>query len=451
VAPLAFLVATRRSLVRSRLAIRIALAINDRFARARDGAVEVSLQLPAGRLVSRAVCLRLFPGVDPAGLTGGAMWYDYQMPDADRLTFAFARAAHDRGAVIANHVEALAPLRRQSRIAGVSARDGLTGAPLEIRAALTINATGGRAGEWMQAFGVPRPFPLLKALNLVTSRPTGDIGLAAPTRAGRLLTLVPWRGRALIGTGQSSSPCGPDDAAVSAAELDAFVGEVNEAFRHLALRPDEVTLVHRGLVPAVVQRGREAALKTTPEIIDHAGEGAPGALTIVGVKYSSARRLAEKAIERAGARLGRRLPRSRTRLVTLPGAEIADYEAIAREAARQCRVRVDDGAMRQLIAAYGSDVAAVIPLLIADSTLAAPLAPTTAILAAQIVHAVRAELACTLVDAVVRRTGLGAGGHPGDEAAHAAGVLMARELGWNPGRLDLELDQLRQFYAPVAV
>ena len=59
------------------------------------------------RLVSKAATLRLFPGIQPDGLTGGAQWYDYQMVEADRLTFAFAEAADRSGADLANYVEAI--------------------------------------------------------------------------------------------------------------------------------------------------------------------------------------------------------------------------------------------------------------------------------------------------------------------------------------------------------
>ena len=52
-------------------------------------------------------------------------------------------------------------------------------------------------------FGDARDIPMLKAMNLVTTVPARDIALAAPSSSGRMLTLVPWRGRALIGTSQS--------------------------------------------------------------------------------------------------------------------------------------------------------------------------------------------------------------------------------------------------------
>ena len=76
--PLPFLIATNRSLTRNRLALRIAFAIDRTLGRDRNEGVEPELRLPAPRLVSRTAARKLFHGAH-AALTGGAMWYDYQI------------------------------------------------------------------------------------------------------------------------------------------------------------------------------------------------------------------------------------------------------------------------------------------------------------------------------------------------------------------------------------
>ena len=134
---------------------------------------------------------------------------------------------------------------------------------------------------------VERPFPLLRAMNLVTSKPASDMALAAPGRDGRMLTLVPWRGRALVGTSQSTQLVEPGALSIGAAEIEAFISDANVAFPALKLSADDVTLVHRGVVPAVLRHGRPD-LKPSPEIIDHGN----GAVTVVGVKFTSARGVA---------------------------------------------------------------------------------------------------------------------------------------------------------------
>ena len=121
--PLPFIVGTYRSLTRGRLALRAAFRLDEFLARDRNRDVEPELHLPAPRLISAAATQRFFPGIRSDHLTGGAQWYDYQMVQPDRLTFAVAAAADRAGATLANYVEALALLRAGTRVVGVRARD----------------------------------------------------------------------------------------------------------------------------------------------------------------------------------------------------------------------------------------------------------------------------------------------------------------------------------------
>jgi glycerol-3-phosphate dehydrogenase len=80
VRPLPFVVPTTRHPKRSKLAMRVALAISDAVARDRNaGLADPGLHLPPSRVVSRDEALRLNPVVSADGVTGGALWYDYQM------------------------------------------------------------------------------------------------------------------------------------------------------------------------------------------------------------------------------------------------------------------------------------------------------------------------------------------------------------------------------------
>src|SRR5262245_6150415 len=169
--PLPFLVGTYRSVIKNRLALRAAFKADAWLGRRRNEGLEPELHLPKPRLVSKAATLRLFPGIRQEGLTGGAQWYDYQIVEADRLTFAFAAAADAAGADLANYVEATEAVREAGRIGGMVVRDRLSERSFQINARVTLNAAGSHAGEVMRLFGIDRPFPLIKAMNLVTSRP----------------------------------------------------------------------------------------------------------------------------------------------------------------------------------------------------------------------------------------------------------------------------------------
>ncbi|HEX2341397.1 MAG TPA: FAD-dependent oxidoreductase [Vicinamibacterales bacterium] len=443
--PIPFLVGTYRSVSKGRLALRAGFKLDAWLGRHRNDGIEPELRLPPARLVSRTATLKLFPGIRDAGLTGGATWYDYQMVEADRLTIGFALAAARKGAILANYVEAIGVLRQDGRVAGMRVRDRLTGAEHEVLARVVLNAAGGEAGQVMRLFGDERPFPLLKALNVVTRRPAGDLALAAQAPTGRMLTMTPWRGRALVGTWQSPAFANPQDAGVSADELRACLADVNAAFPALHVTPADVTLVHRGLVPAVEGR-RGPELRARHAVIDHASNGAPGALTLVGVKYTTARLAAERAVDRVMRLAGRSAGRSTTARETLPGAGIADHEALAIETGRAVGVELDPVVRSHLVATYAERCAPIIRLMGERRDLISRVSDRMPVTAAEIVHAIRAESAVRLSDVVMRRTPLGSMEYPGDDAIERVAANAAAELGWDSARTDEEIRLLRACY-----
>jgi glycerol-3-phosphate dehydrogenase len=445
--PLPFLIGTYRSLGRSRLALRAAFRIDRTLGRRRNEGIEPELHLPRPRLISKAATLRLFPGIRQAGLTGGAQWYDYQMVEAERLTLAFAAAADGAGADLATYAEATAAVRTRGRVTGMEVRDLLDGRAVTVEARATINAAGARVADVMAMFGDPRPVPMLKAMNLVTTARISDMALAAPTASGRMLTLVPWHGRAIVGTSQSAVL--PPDArpVVTAAELAGFIAEANEAFPALQLTPAHVSLVHRGIVPAAVDRRGTAMLRSEAPLFDHASAGAPGAFSVLGLKYASARGVAERTIDAVARRAGFRVARSDTSIRTLPGAGIADHEALAIETARRLHVEVPAGILARLTAKYADHAQAIVALMSEREEYRAPVAAGSDVAAAEVVHAIRNEMALRLPDIVIRRTGLGAAGHPGAPVVAGIAAVAASELGWPPDRMLEEIGAVDAFYA----
>jgi len=261
---------------------------------------------------------------------------------------------------------------------------------------MLVNATGPWGVRWLDRSGIPTQWPLLKAMNLVTSRPARKAALVGATRAGRALVLLPWQGRTLVGTSESADPGQPDDQDATRVEVDGFIDDVNDTFPALGLKVDEVTLVHRGIVPAAAANGRMSLLGQS-RIIDHAKDGnAPELISIVGVKYTTARAVAERAVDLIVKKLRRSPIRCRTADTMLPEAGVNDGDP--------------------------SDAVA---------------------------HAISNEMALTLTDVVVRRTGLGALGHPGDAVANDVAGRMQQLLRWTEEHKRKELDALKAFYAIV--
>jgi glycerol-3-phosphate dehydrogenase len=446
VTPLAFVLPLTRSLTRGRLAVRAGFLLDRLIGFDRNRGVPRSHRLPPGRIVSRSDAAQRFPGLRRQGLTGAAVWHDYETIEPDRLTLAWAIGAAADGAVLANHVEARAPLVEGRRVVGVQAVDRLTGGALEIAARLTINATGGAMQSLLTPLAIDARLPLLKAMNLVTSREAGEQALGGRSPSGRNFFLVPWRGRAVFGTWESGATVAPDSVDARTAEVEAFVAELNQVFPSLDLSLADVTLVHRGVVPAVLH-GNRPALEGHEQIRDHGAEGVEGLISIAGTKYTTARASAERIVTRALTRLGRPEIPSRSGTVPLPGGGLRDVGSTIAEARREHDAELPLDAIPHLVAAYGSRYRDLLEAAVDRPGWRERVAGGSPVIAAELVWAVRHEMALTLSDAVIRRTPLGALGYPGDQAASRAAELVGDESGWSADRRAREITALRKFYA----
>jgi glycerol-3-phosphate dehydrogenase len=444
--PLPFLVGTYGMATRSRLALRAGFRLYDAIGRHRNRDVPPELHLPAARLESIATTRRLFPGVRERGLTGGAIWYDYQTRHPDRLNWTIALAATRAGARIVNYVEAIAPIEEGGRVAGVRVRDLVTGRDHDIAAAATLLAAGSGLGALQRAWDVIGAPPHLRAMNLLIDRPARDIAVAAPGPGGRMLTLVPWRGRLLAGTFQSAELIAADAPPPPAAIVQTLLTEANAAFPALGAAPAEVALVHHGLVPGTLRRGR-AELIGDPVIIAHAAAGRPGVFSLAGVKFTTARHAAERAVDAVCRALGRRAP-CRTSAAALPHAGIADVEGRLTETARALGVSLDRDVIDHLTGWYGTEASGVL-LFGAGRGLLERLSADTPLLAAEIAYAAGEAHAVHLTDAVLRRTPLGSAGHPGRPALEAAARVMADACGWTPETTAAELAAVEAIYPSI--
>jgi len=171
----------------------------------------------------------------------------------------------------------------------------------------------------------------------------------------------------------------------------------------------------------------------------------------VGVKYTTARGVAEQVVDLAGRKLGRRAVPCRTGTTRLPGAAFDDLAAEIRRAQERTAAYWPEETAAALVLTHGTAWDQVAGLAETTPALAEPVVPHSRVPAAAIVHAVRAEMATTLADVVLRRTSLGSAGYPGEGTVAACGRVMARECGWDEARLAQEVADVKAFYAPVEV
>ncbi|HEX6103979.1 MAG TPA: glycerol-3-phosphate dehydrogenase/oxidase [Gemmatimonadales bacterium] len=423
------------------------------------GIADRSRRVPAAHLVSRRTVLEWFPGLPTQRLTGAGVFYDGQMYNPPRLVWAFVRSAIKAGAVAANYCEVTGFLRRDRRVTGVVVEDRLGGDRFEVRARVVINAAGPYADALLARTGVrPRagavPFSRDMAL-VIRKRLVRDRALALQTRyhdpsavlsrGRRHIFLVPWLDSTLIGVSSAVWRDDPYALQVTDAEVDGFLAEINEADPDLALTRGDVGLVMAGLLP--IDEGNEAdgnvSFGKRPLLVDNAAaDGVDGLVTAIVNRYTIARGTAAEAVDLAVRKLGRTALPSRTAVTPLYGGLVPRFDRLVEEVAKSLPAGLPSAVAERLAHNYGSAYGEVLREGRERPDWNHPI-PGTEVLRAQIVHAIRAEMACRLSDCVFRRTDLATTGDPGAAALEEAADLAAAELGWSAERRAEELREVR--------
>jgi glycerol-3-phosphate dehydrogenase len=290
----------------------------------------------------------------------------------------------------------------------------------------------------------------LKAMNLVTRRDAGEEALGGRAPSGRNLFLVPWRGRALLGTWESDRAIESNALDATGSEIESFIHELNQAFPALDLILADVSLVHRGIVPAVRTTTGGVRLEGRDRVRDHAVDGIDGLISVAGTKYTTVRAVAERLVDLGMEKLQRPPAPCRTAVRPLPGGSAQDLALAIAEARRDHDEGLPGDTIPHLVAAYGSRYRDVLGLVDGQPAWRTPVADASPVIGAELAWAARKEMAITLCDAVIRRTPLGALGHPGDAAVERAAQIVGDELSWSEERRREEIAAVKQFYLVTA-
>lgn len=362
------------------------------------------------RLLSKEETLDKLPALDPEGLSGGVVYYDGQFDDA-RLLIHLAMTAAEHGATVVNYCPATALLRDpEGYVNGLTARDAETGEEFPIPARVVVNATGVFT-DAIRRMADPQADPLLvtsQGIHLVFDHSflKSETALMVPrTSDGRVLFVIPWHGYALAGTTDT-----PIDA--PSLEPQALQSEIEfilqTAGRYLTRPPSraDILSVFAGLRPLVQGSGGKTSALSRDHVI-HVDES--GLLTITGGKWTTYRHMAEDCVDNA---------------ITL--GRLRDQPCVTRDL--RIHGYCDDA--RGDLAVYGADAARIRALADEHPDLARRLDPAFPVIGAEVLWAVREEMARTVEDALARRTRvLFLDARAAMRMARPAAELMAAALG----------------------
>ena len=372
------------------------------------------------RILSREETLQHLPTLKTEGLRGGAVYYDGQFDDA-RLLIHMVATAFEHGATLLNYVEVTGLTKDvQGFIDGVTASDVETGNEFHAAAKVVVNATGAFS-DLLRLKAEPAAQPMIvpsQGIHLVfaASFLQGESAVMVPhTSDGRVLFAIPWHGHTLVGTTDTPIPAATLEPVAMEQEIEFILATAGEYLTKAPTR-DDVLSVFAGIRPLVRATGvaSTAALSRDHLInIDRSG-----LVTICGGKWTTYRHMAEDCVDQAAT-----LAQLPERPCVTPHLRIHGFRDLPREDAAK-----EFGPL----AIYGSDAYEIRKLVDTDASLSEPLHAALPYLKAEVIWAVRREMARTVEDVLARRTrALFLNARAALEMAPTVADLMAQELGWD--------------------
>ena len=402
-------------------------------------ALSFDKSVPTHRVFSPADTAELIPGIDRTGLQGSAAYYDGQVEYAERLSVEVALAAREAGAVVLNHARVDRLLTEGDRVVGVEITDLVGGGTHRASAPVTVNAAGPWLDEVLGRLDGPTPDRMTggtKGTHLVVDpwpgAPRDAMYYEAMTDA-RPMLVIPWLGRYLLGSTDERFSGDLDTVSTDDDEIAYVLGETNKIFPGADLGPEHVLWAYEGVRPLPFSpAGPTSDISRRHDVRDHAPQ-IEGLLSVVGGKLTTFRQLGEDVSTAVLRRLGTRRRPSVTRRLQFPGARAADFGRFA--TAFRADSPFPAPTAERLTAIYGTRAAGVAAIAAADPALGEVIDEETGAVAAEVVFAVREEMAASLAVVVARRSMLGLSADLGVGALDAVGSIAEKYAGWSAERV----------------
>jgi glycerol-3-phosphate dehydrogenase len=435
--------------------VKIGMLMYDALSYDKNFTWDACKKIPMHRTISKQEVLQNEPHVRTEGLTGASVFYDCNSIFPERLTLAFIKSAVAYGAKVANYSKVEGFLMdADNNVTGVRVKDLLENKIHEVSATVTINC----GGPWADiVLGLAKPngdgsgtLRRSEGIHIITSKRllSGNYTVGTMTPGGRHFFLIPWRNHTLIGTTDKPFMGNPDDYRVTKASIMELIDDVNSSFGDGKLSYADVQHTYGGLRPLVEEDTGETYTSSRKyEIYDNKKDGLDGLITVEGGKYTTSRNLAENCLKIVAKKMGRSLGESITKEHYLTGCEIKDLTTFF-SAIHQENKDFSGPTLNCLSSNYGTEYADILKLAREDKTLAETLNADGELLA-EVVYAIRQEMARTLSDIVMRRTGIGTLGNPGEDVLRKVANVAAKELHWDANKIEQEIsDTIKQLKLP---
>lgn len=369
------------------------------------------------RFISRSKVEKYLPVSRKKGLKGGVIYHDGQFDDA-RMAVNLAQTCVDNGGVVLNHTKITGIIHNNTgKVAGVMVDDAETGERFEVRAGCVINAAGIFVDEIMSMDlpGHRRMVTPSQGTHIVVDKRflQSDYAVMIPkTSDGRVLFAVPWHDKVVIGTTDIVRETPEAEPKPLKEEVD-FILDTAALYMEPAPTYDDVESVYAGQRPlaASSKEGKNTKELSRGHKIMVSDNGL---VTITGGKWTSYRLMAEDTLDRAKKK---GLLRRKRKCVT-KGLRIHGYRP-APDLSNHMYV-------------YGSDEQSIAALIAERPELAERLSDKYGYTLAEVVWAVREEMARNVEDVLARRVRmLFIDAREAVKAAPKVARVVAEELGYD--------------------
>ena len=389
------------------------------------------LNLAPSRVLDREETIARIPNVETRDLLGGVMYYDGQFDDA-RMAVTLAQSAADHGACLLNYARVTGLVHSGGTVAGAEIEDLEYGGRHTVQARVVVNAAGifADAVRRLDDPAAAAAVQPAQGVHLVFDGAflAGQSAIMVPhTDDGRVLFVIPWHGRAVVGTTDTAMPEPEMEPRPLPDEIEFIL---RNAGRYLGRDPsrNDVLCAFAGQRPLVRVPGKATKeLSRSHEVLISGS----GLVTIVGGKWTTYRRMAQDTMDHAIEVGGLPLRPCVTETLKLHGWKTSRPES-------------PEDPMRL----YGTDLASLETLEAQDPVLRERLHPALPYRRSTVVWAARQEMARTLEDVLARRTrSLLLDARASIEAAPDAADILARELGRDAAWADGQVDAYRKLAA----
>lgn len=375
------------------------------------------LSLGRSKGISKKEAISRIPTIKQDGLKGGVIYHDGQFDDS-RLAVNVAQTISERGGDVLNYFEVTGLIKKNGKVAGVQAVDNESGREYSINGKAVINATGVFVDEILsmdqpEHKNIVRPS---QGVHIVLDReflPGNDAIMIPKTDDGRVLFAVPWHNKVVVGT--TDTPL--NEHSLEPTALDEEIEFIlRTADKYLTKKPkrSDVKSVFAGLRPLAAPQGDSQKTKEISRshkvMVSNSG-----LITITGGKWTTFRKMGEDTVDKAIS------------IAKLPKVK---------SASETMKVHGANGSVdfNNPLYFYGSDLDDIKKLMKKEPALQDKLHEDYWHVKAEVIWAVRNEMALNVEDFLARRIRmLFLDARAAIDMAPAVAELMSRELGKDTG------------------